>query len=307
MSDTFITVIAILLAVVLLVVVPLQVTSQRVDTMSKLDVDTLTSDFVEQIRTTGSLTKDDYYNFKQKLTSTGNTYDVNMEFKILDENPGKKTTQVTRDKIGENVYYSVYTAQLEKTLEDEKNDGKYSLKEGDLVSVTVRNTNLTIGQQMKNFVYKVVGNDTYTIAASKSGLVTASGATSTILSNSVDKPEITAKFRENDAKGNDITKNNTNSSELTNKWTNQNVYVELSSKDNYAVELLFYRRNYKNSTDYNGYNQISNNFTLTEQGVYDYQVFWKSKLLVSKSQYSEIKKLTVRIDKTKPTLSIGTT
>ena len=40
MSDTFITVIAILLAVVLLVVVPLQVTSQRVDTMSKLDVDT---------------------------------------------------------------------------------------------------------------------------------------------------------------------------------------------------------------------------------------------------------------------------
>lgn len=307
MSDTFITVIAILLAVVLLVVVPLQVTSQRVDTMSKLDVDTLTSDFVEQIRTTGSLTKDDYYNFKQKLTSTGNTYDVNMEFKILDENPGKKTTQVTRDKIGENVYYSVYTAQVEKTLEDEKNDGKYSLKEGDLVSVTVRNTNLTIGQQMKNFVYKVVGNDTYTIAASKSGLVTASGATSTILSNSVDKPEITAKFRENDAKGNDITKNNTNSSELTNKWTNQNVYVELSSKDNYAVELLFYRRNYKNSTDYNGYDQISNNFTLTGEGVHEYQVFWKSRLLVSKSQYSEIKKLTVRIDKTKPTLSIGTT
>lgn len=307
MSDTFITVIAILLAVVLLVVVPLQVTSQRVDTMSKLDVDTLTSDFVEQIRTTGSLTKDDYYNFKQKLTSTGNTYDVNMEFKILDENPGKKTTQVTRNKIGENVYYSVYTAQVEKTLEDEKNDGKYSLKEGDLVSVTVRNTNLTIGQQMKNFVYKVVGNDTYTIAASKSGLVTASGATSTILSNSVDKPEITAIFKENDAKGNVITKNNTNSSELTNKWTNQNVYVELSSKDNYAVELLFYRRNYKNSTDYNGYDQISNNFTLTDQGVHEYQVFWKSSLLVSQSQYSEIKKLTVRIDKTKPTLNISTT
>ena len=307
MSDTFITVIAILLAVVLLVVLPLQVTSQRVDTMSKLDVDTLTSDFVEQIRTTGSLTKDDYYNFKQKLTSTGNTYDVNMEFKILDENPGKKTTQVTRDKIGENVYYSVYTAQVEKTLEDEKNDGKYSLKEGDLVSVTVRNTNLTIGQQMKNFVYKVVGNDTYTIAASKSGLVTASGATSTILSNSVDKPEITAIFKENDAKGNVITKNNTNSSELTNKWTNQNVYVELSSKDNYAVELLFYRRNYKNSTDYNGYDQISNNFTLTDQGVHEYQVFWKSSLLVSQSQYSEIKKLTVRIDKTKPTLNISTT
>ena len=307
MSDTFITVIAIMLTAVLMLVLPVMTMADRVDTVSKTDIETKTSDFVNEIRTTGKLTSEKYSKFIEEITSTGNTYDVEMEFKILDENPGKKTTQVTRDKIGENVYYSVYTAQVEKTLEDEKNDGKYSLKEGDLVSVTVRNTNLTIGQQMKNFVYKVVGNDTYTIAASKSGLVTASGATSTILSNSVDKPEITAIFKENDAKGNVITKNNTNSSELTNKWTNQNVYVELSSKDNYAVELLFYRRNYKNSTDYNGYDQISNNFTLTDQGVHEYQVFWKSSLLVSQSQYSEIKKLTVRIDKTKPTLNISTT
>ena len=68
MSDTLITVVAIFLAVILLVVVPLQVTSHRVDTMSKLDVDTLTSDFVDNIRTTGVLTENDYYNFKQKLT-----------------------------------------------------------------------------------------------------------------------------------------------------------------------------------------------------------------------------------------------
>ena len=173
MSDTFITVIAILLAVVLLVVVPLQVTSQRVDTMSKLDVDTLTSEFVEQIRTTGALTKDDYYNFKQKLTSTGNTYDINMEFKILDENPGKKTTQTKGDKIGENVYYSVYTSQIEDKLKSD--NGVYKLKEGDIVSVDVKNTNQTLSQQLKNFFYKVVGNDTYTIAASHGGIVTATG------------------------------------------------------------------------------------------------------------------------------------
>ena len=175
MSDTFITVIAILLAVVLLVVVPLQVTSQRVDTMSKLDVDTLTSDFVEQIRTTGSLTKDDYYNFKQKLTSTGNTYDVNMEFKILDENPGKKSTQSAKDKIGENVYYSVFTTQIQEALEGENK--VYNLKEGDIINVSVKNTNLTLSQSLKNFFYTVVGNDTYTIAASSSGLVLRNGDT----------------------------------------------------------------------------------------------------------------------------------
>ena len=41
-----------------------------------------------------------------------------MEAKILDENLGKKTSQTAKDKIGENVYYSEYTAQIEKQLED---------------------------------------------------------------------------------------------------------------------------------------------------------------------------------------------
>lgn len=308
MSDTFITVIAILLAVVLLVVVPLQVTSQRVDTMSKLDVDTLTSEFVEQIRTTGALTKDDYYNFKQKLTSTGNTYDINMEFKILDENPGKKTTQTKGDKIGENVYYSVYTSQIEKILEDEenKNDGKYSLKEGDLISVTVRNTNLTIGQQMKSFVYKVVGNDTYTIAASKSGLVIANSATSTVLSNNAEKPELTATFHENDASGKIISSNSL--TELTNKWTNKRVYVELASKETYNSKLFFYKRKNTGNLDYNGYGLLDNNskyqnfFTVdpdavNSNGKIEYQAFWK---LENQEKYSEIKKITVRIDQKNP-------
>ena len=122
MSDTLITVVAIFLSVILLVVLPLTVASQRVDNVSKLDVETLTSDFIDQIRTTGKLTQEDYDQFLEKLTATGNTYDINMEFKILDENPGKKTTQTVRDKIGENVYYSVYTSQIKESLE---NNGIY--------------------------------------------------------------------------------------------------------------------------------------------------------------------------------------
>ena len=111
--------------------------------------------------------------FLENLTATGNTYDVNMEFKILDENPGKKSTQATRDKIGENVYYSVFTSQILEKLDNEET---YPLKEGDIVSVTVKNTNLTLSQQLRDFAYKVVGNDTYTIAASQGGLVTSTYA-----------------------------------------------------------------------------------------------------------------------------------
>ena len=49
------------------------------------------------------------------------------------------------------------------------------LKEGDIISVDVKNENQTIAQQLKNFFYTVVGKDTYIIAASSGGLVTVTG------------------------------------------------------------------------------------------------------------------------------------
>jgi len=157
MSDTFITVVAIMLAAMLVFVVPLVTTSQRVDDVSQIDVETLTSNFVDEIRTTGKLTLDDYNEFLESLSSTGNTYDVEIEFKILDENPGKKSTQTAKDKIGENVYYSLYTTQIEELLE--KDEGIYNLKQGDFINVKVQNTNLTFGQQVKDFTNKIVGNE----------------------------------------------------------------------------------------------------------------------------------------------------
>lgn len=174
MSDTLVTIIAIALAAILMFVFPLMTMSDRTDDVSQLTVDTATTEFVDDIRTTGKITQDKYNQFLEAIGSTGNTYNVEMEVQVLDENPGKKTTQTTRDKIGENVYYSLYTSQIEDKLKTE-NGGVYKLKEGDIVSVNVKNTNQTLSQQLKNFFYKVVGNDTYTIAASHGGIVTATG------------------------------------------------------------------------------------------------------------------------------------
>ena len=166
MSDTLITVIAIALAAALMTM------SDRTDDVSQLAVETATTDFVDEVRTTGKITPDKYSKFIENIGSTGNTYNVEMQVQVLDENPGKKTTQSQKDKIGENVYYSVYTSQIEDILNSNKN---YNLKEGDLFSVNVKNTNQTLAQQLKNFFYTVVGNDTYTIAASHGGMVTATG------------------------------------------------------------------------------------------------------------------------------------
>ena len=174
MSDTLVTIIAIALAAILMFVFPLMTMSDRTDDVSQLTVETATTEFVDEVRTTGKITSDKYSQFLEAIGSTGNTYDVEIEAKILDENPGKKTTQTENTKIGENVYYSVYTSQIEEKLKPE-NGGVYKLKEGDIVSVSVKNTNQTLSQQLKNFFYTVIGNDTYTIAASHGGIVSVTG------------------------------------------------------------------------------------------------------------------------------------
>ena len=168
MSDTLITVVAIALAAVLMFVFPLMTMSDRTDDVSQLSVETATTEFVDDVRTTGKLSLDKYSKFVENIQATGNSYDVEMEVKTLDENPGKKTTQADATKIGENVYYSVYTSQILDTITGDNGKGKTMvLKEGDIFSTSVK--------QLKNFFYSVTGNDTYTIAAEHAGIVTANG------------------------------------------------------------------------------------------------------------------------------------
>lgn len=173
MGDTVITIVAIVLAGVLMFVFPLMAMSDRTDDVAQLAVETATVDFVDDIRTTGKITLEGYSKFEETISSTGNSYDIEMEIKSIDENPGKKTSQVENTKIGENVYYSTYTSQILEKLDKNKT---ITLKEGDIISIKVRNTNTTLSQQLKNFLYSVTGNDTYTIAAEHAGMVTTNGS-----------------------------------------------------------------------------------------------------------------------------------
>lgn len=169
MGDTLITVVAIVLAATLMFVFPLMTMSNRADDVSQLSVQSLTTQFVDDVRTTGKITSDKYNKFVENIHSTGNTYDVEIEVKVRDENPGKKTTQANSKKIGEDVYYSIYTTQIENTL---RNNNAYNLKEGDIVSVSVKNTNTTMSQQLSGGTSTQL---TGTIAGEASGIVTANG------------------------------------------------------------------------------------------------------------------------------------
>lgn len=174
MGDSFVTIIAIFLATMLMFVFPLMSVSEKSDNISQLTVQTATTDFVDKVRTTGELTLDDYDKYIQTITSTGNAFDVELMVQIMDENIGVKTTQAETTKIGENIYYNLYTSQLESVLKDNKKH-KITLKEGDRVSVTVKNTNTTIAQTLRNFFYRIAGNDTYQIAVQYAGIVTVNG------------------------------------------------------------------------------------------------------------------------------------
>ncbi len=172
MGDSLITIVAIFLAAILMFVFPLMSMSDRTDDVSKLAVQTATTEFVDKVRTTGKLTLDEYDKYISTIASTGNSFDVEVELQLLDENPGVKTTQAEMTKIGENLYYHLYTTQVE---EDLTKNGRITLKEGDRVSVTAKNTNQTISQLLKNFLYQLTGNDTYQIAARHAGIVTVNG------------------------------------------------------------------------------------------------------------------------------------
>ncbi len=174
LGDSLTVIIVIFAGVIIMFVFPLMALSERTDDISELSVQSSTTDFVDNVRSTGKLTLDDYDRFWQEITSTGNSFEVEMEAQILDENPGVKTTQAEMTKIGENVYYILYTSQIEDRLNN-STDHILTFKEGDRFSVTVRNTNTTIAQILRNFFYSIAGNGTYQIAAQHAGIVTVNG------------------------------------------------------------------------------------------------------------------------------------
>lgn len=169
MGESTMTIIAIFLAAVLMFAFPLMAMSDRNDDVSQLDAQTLTTNFVDKVRTTGKLTEDDYSKFVEQLAATGNTYDIELEVSVLDENPGKKAVLTAKTRIGENEYYILYTSQI---LEQLKKNEVISFKEGDRFSASVKNTNVTISQQLKNALLRVTGTDTYQISAKSAGVVT---------------------------------------------------------------------------------------------------------------------------------------
>ena len=177
MGDSLTIIVVIILGAILMFVFPMSAMSERNDDIAQITVDTLITDFVNTARNTGKITAASYDKLLTDLQATGNTYDISMELQVLDANPSKKKTSglgvaQAEQKIGENIYYSIYTSQI---MEEIDTKGVKYMKEGDFLKVTATNTNNTLSQMLKNFLYSITGNDTYSITGSHSGIVTVTG------------------------------------------------------------------------------------------------------------------------------------
>ena len=177
MSDSLITIVAIFLAAILMFIFPMMSIAERNDDIARLTVQSAVTDFVNTAINTGKITMDEYDKLERKIEATGNTYDVEIEVKVLDENVGKKTAWTQKEVIGENTYYSVYTSQILNYMAsmEGEGDGVYTMKQGDIISVSVKNNNKTLSQTIRGIFYSISGNGTYQISAQSSGVVASNG------------------------------------------------------------------------------------------------------------------------------------
>ncbi len=161
-GSAFAVVFCIGVGVVILFVIPLMTMANKQDQAIVQQVQVATSEFVDNAITTKTLTQEDYDNFLLTLTSTGYSYDVEITIYVPDENPSKKQTSATQSIDGYYIIY--YTSQVLEQL-------PLSLAEGSIISVTVQDTSISLGEQLANALYSLLGSDSATYVASESGMV----------------------------------------------------------------------------------------------------------------------------------------
>lgn len=173
MSDSLITIVAIFLAAILMFIFPLMSVAERSDDISQLSVQSATVKFVDDSATLGKITWPNYNAFVQSVNANGGKWDIQMEAMIKDENVGKKSAMLSGSVIGENTSYSEYNEQILNVMRAGGDNGIFAMKEGDVLSVTVKNDSKSLAQSLRSMFYSVTGSGSSNIVAQHSRMVTA--------------------------------------------------------------------------------------------------------------------------------------
>lgn len=147
MRDNVSIIFAAIFAVLLLIVFPLFSLLTRQDNIAYNKVLTLTTEFVDSVRTKGYFTEEEYTDYLVGLSNTKNTYKVEMEChkKLLIKDIDKYTDDNPVWVEDTAIYYNSYVVEA-------LNDSHVlSLDEGDEFYIKLYNTNITTASLMYNF------------------------------------------------------------------------------------------------------------------------------------------------------------
>lgn len=157
-------VIAILLFICLAAFAPIMLISMRVDQSMQTYMDTAVIEFVDNARVVGAIYPSEY----EKFISDIDNVQAQCEIEIC------VTRMINYFDIStgqyENYPEEIYKSQILNILYPDYADPEpYFLKKGDTITVTVKNTTPTLGEQL--FLLSSKSDDTPTIFAKYSGMV----------------------------------------------------------------------------------------------------------------------------------------
>jgi hypothetical protein len=158
MSETLSKVFALIIAVLLLFIFPVENMLTRQDDITRVFVLNETAEFVDSVRNLGYITPVMYRQFSQVLATTGNRYGITMEHRHMSVDPiytdPDDITSFQHD-YNRNAR-TIYTDEIMGTLFPAANpppaDTNYYLSKGDIFSVQVANENKTIATRVQELL-----------------------------------------------------------------------------------------------------------------------------------------------------------
>lgn len=113
MEDTLQRVFAILIAVIIFFLLPLYIAFEKKDDISYSLALRITTNFVDNVKSKGYISKEMYDNFISRLAVTGNVYDIQLEHVAKKYNPVIYSYDDEFKEIKEKFDYNVYKDQFE--------------------------------------------------------------------------------------------------------------------------------------------------------------------------------------------------
>ena len=185
MDDNLQRVFSVLLSVIILFILPLYITFEKIDDISYSLALKITSNFVDNVNAKGYVTEEMYNDFVSRLTVTGMTYDIKMEHvakkytpayyaynennvllntfdysiysSYINKDPSEGNVEIDGTRYNkDNIKLSYSTSEIkytEKQILDKINsnaDKVYTMNKGDEFGVRIKNDNVTIATVLFN-------------------------------------------------------------------------------------------------------------------------------------------------------------